>query len=419
MNIRGSRCGGALSVREPSVSVRTLTRGRNGSGGAGGSRRCSARRRRCAVGPALRALATRWAGGAGARARGRRPGRARRAALQCHRAGPLRRSRQGEPLGVLLRSGARARGDPSPSWSSKPAPYGGTVSSGRPSSSCPAVRSGVGGSSSACASPPRAARTSCCWWRTAPRPAGSRRSGATSWPTSATSSRRPSAAGAAGRGDHGRRATTPRRSAVSPSGCRASRSGSPGWSRRSSTCPGCRWRRPCTTPSCSPSMRSSTRPSTGAGWSPPPGRSSLVVSRRCRCEGLRRQRAAHHRGAQPGRQRHRVLTRRHPRRRRRPPRGRSGRDLGDRPGHRHRRCRPGPHLRALLPRRPGPLAGHGRHRTRPGHRQARLRQPRRRRHSSGARRVRARPSPCGCRTPSPCRSPADQTDRTVTTEAST
>ena len=52
--------------------------------------------------------------------------------------------------------------------------------------------------------------------------------------------------------------------------------------------------------------------------------------------------------------------------------------IGHRPGHRHPRPGPQPDLRALLPRRPGALADHRRHRPRPVDRQARRRHPRRR-----------------------------------------
>ena len=53
------------------------------------------------------------------------------------------------------------------------------------------------------------------------------------------------------------------------------------------------------------------------------------------------------------------------------------RDLRHRPGHRHPRARDRPHLRAVLPGRPGPPPLHRRHRARPVHRQARRRHPRR------------------------------------------
>ena len=69
----------------------------------------------------------------------------------------------------------------------------------------------------------------------------------------------------------------------------------------------------------------------------------------------------------------------------------------ERPGHRDRRAGPRAGLRAVLPGRPGPLAGHRRHRPRAGHRQAHRHQPRRRRHACGASRAPAPPSPCGCR----------------------
>ena len=84
---------------------------------------------------------------------------------------------------------------------------------------------------------------------------------------------------------------------------------------------------------------------------------------------------------QPGRQRRRLLRPRHP--------GRASAvrcadglvevDVTDQ-GQGIPHAEQAPHLRALLPRRRGPLAGHRRHRPRPGHRQAHLRQPRRRRH---------------------------------------
>ena len=68
----------------------------------------------------------------------------------------------------------------------------------------------------------------------------------------------------------------------------------------------------------------------------------------------------------------------HPGRRRHPrPAEDAGRDLGHRPGHRHRPGRGRADLRALLPGRPGPVARHRRHRPRPGHRQAHRHQPRR------------------------------------------
>ena len=48
-----------------------------------------------------------------------------------------------------------------------------------------------------------------------------------------------------------------------------------------------------------------------------------------------------------------------------------GRDQRHRPGHRHTRARPRADLRAVLPGRPGPVAGDRRHRARARHRQAR------------------------------------------------
>ncbi len=63
----------------------------------------------------------------------------------------------------------------------------------------------------------------------------------------------------------------------------------------------------------------------------------------------------------------------------RPTGGRNGRDHRDRPGPGHPGHRAGPDLRTLLPRGRRPLARHRWHRARPGHRQAHLRQPRRRR----------------------------------------
>ena len=74
-----------------------------------------------------------------------------------------------------------------------------------------------------------------------------------------------------------------------------------------------------------------------------------------------------------------------------------GRDRGHRPGHRHRRGGAGAHLRALLPGRPGALAGHRRHRSRSGDRQAHRRQPRGRGDASGASRAPAARSPYGSR----------------------
>ena len=59
-------------------------------------------------------------------------------------------------------------------------------------------------------------------------------------------------------------------------------------------------------------------------------------------------------------------------------RGDDGRDQRDRPGHRHPRHDQERDLRALLPRRPGPVPRDRRHRPRPRDRQARRRQPRRR-----------------------------------------
>ena len=58
---------------------------------------------------------------------------------------------------------------------------------------------------------------------------------------------------------------------------------------------------------------------------------------------------------------------------------RSCRDLRDRPGHRYPGRRAATHLRAVLPGRPGPLAGDRRHRPGPVHRQAHRPEPRRRR----------------------------------------
>ena len=105
---------------------------------------------------------------------------------------------------------------------------------------------------------------------------------------------------------------------------------------------------------------------------------------------------ARHRPAQPDRQRHQLQ--------RRVDQGRGDHwdhrghrdDRGDRPGHRHPAARARPDLRALLPGRPRPLARHRWHRARAGHRQARLRQPRRRLRGLVAGRARARPSPSGC-----------------------
>ena len=66
---------------------------------------------------------------------------------------------------------------------------------------------------------------------------------------------------------------------------------------------------------------------------------------------------------------------------------RHDRDLRDRPGNRHLRKGPGPHLRAVLPGRPGAFACHRRHRSRSVHRQARGRLPRRRGHGVERRRT--------------------------------
>ena len=90
---------------------------------------------------------------------------------------------------------------------------------------------------------------------------------------------------------------------------------------------------------------------------------------------------ARRRPRQPRRERRQLQPGPHPGRDRRAPgpRGRRGpdRDLRHRPGHRHLREGPRAHLRALLPRGPGPLPRHRRHRPRPVHRQARGRLARR------------------------------------------
>ena len=111
---------------------------------------------------------------------------------------------------------------------------------------------------------------------------------------------------------------------------------------------------------------------------PAASRSSPAAVRGLRCFGNEEQ--VTRRGRQPGRQRGRLLRRRL---------DGAGLDQGRRAsmveisvvdqgiGIPPRRARP--HLRALLPRRPGPPPLHRRHRSRPVHRQARRGHPRRRR----------------------------------------
>ena len=68
----------------------------------------------------------------------------------------------------------------------------------------------------------------------------------------------------------------------------------------------------------------------------------------------------------------------------------------ERPGDRHPGAGPRADLRALLPRRPGPLPGHRGHRARARDRQARDGRPRRQSDGDGARKVPDRPSRCDC-----------------------
>ena len=114
--------------------------------------------------------------------------------------------------------------------------------------------------------------------------------------------------------------------------------------------------------------------------------------------GARRRGPAGHRAAQPAGERGRLQPGEDPGGRLHPPaRRRLGRDQRRRPGHRHPRAGPGADLRALLPGRPGPVAGHRRHRARGWRSSSTSPPPTAARSPSGARKAPGRPSRCGCR----------------------
>ncbi len=108
---------------------------------------------------------------------------------------------------------------------------------------------------------------------------------------------------------------------------------------------------------------------------------TMAAGRHRRPARLGQPRPARRRARQPRRERRQLLARPHPRRHRRPPGRPPGRgphrDRRHRPGHRHLGQGQGAHLRALLPRRPGPLPCHRRHRSGSRDRQARGRLARR------------------------------------------
>ncbi len=168
--------------------------------------------------------------------------------------------------------------------------------------------------------------------------------------------------------------------AGSPSGSSTSRPGWAGWSTSCSSCPGCRAPSRCPRRCRSRSTGSSPRWSTGPGPRPRPraSRSASPVPAGLTVYGNESQlvtavanlveNAIAYSRARTTKVDASITCAADERLRR---------DRRHRPGHRHRAEGSRPDLRAVLPGRPGPLAGDRRHRPRPGHRQAHRDQPRR------------------------------------------